>query len=120
MKKCIACGESFEERIGKKFCSSYCRSAYHYRNKQADSLFRQIDRQLKHNRQVHKKYNQAGKTTVRQEVLLKEDFNPRYFTHYYKASNGNLYLFCYEYGFMKAEENGKAKYVLIHWQEYMQ
>lgn len=103
MKQCLSCGESFVGRAGKKFCSSYCRSAYHYRNKQADSLFQQIDRQprggpLKQNRQILKKYNQAGKSTVRQEVLLKEGFNPRYFTHYrtanrWKAKNGNVYLF---------------------------
>jgi hypothetical protein len=120
MRQCLSCGEDFEGRAGKKFCSSYCRSAYHYRNKQADSLFQQIDRQLKQNRQILKKYNQAGKATVRQEVLLKEGFNPRYFTHFWKAQNGNVYLFCYEFGFFKKSENGKTKYVLIQWQPYME
>jgi hypothetical protein len=32
---------------------------------------------------------------------------------------GNLYLFCYGYGFMKQQENGKSKYVLVQWQPYM-
>jgi hypothetical protein len=30
-----------------------------------------------------------------------------------------VYLFCYEYGFMKQQENGKSKYVLVQWQPYM-
>ncbi|MFH1321368.1 MAG: hypothetical protein ABII90_12055 [Bacteroidota bacterium] len=66
-----------------------------------------------------KNFNKAGKTTIRKENLLKAGFNPRYFTHYWKAQNGNLYLFCYEYGFMDIIENDRAKYRLVHWQEYM-
>ncbi|ELR69629.1 hypothetical protein C900_04854 [Fulvivirga imtechensis AK7] len=41
------------------------------------------------------------------------------FTHYWKAKNNNLYLFCYEFGFMERTENGKAKYILIQWQPCM-
>jgi len=109
MRQCLSSGEAFEGRAGKKFCSSYCRSAYHYRNKQADSLSHQIDRQLKQNRQILKKYNQAGKSTVRQEILLKEGFNPRYFTHFWKAKNGNVYLFCRVPAIMNTDTSKKAK-----------
>jgi len=56
---------------------------------------------------------------VRKETLLAEGFNPKNFTGYWKAKNGNLYMFCYEYGFMQSTEKGKDKYVLVQWQNYM-
>ena len=47
---------------------------------------------------------------------MDEGFDPKYFTHYWKAKNENVYLFCFEYGFMKKFENDKEKYVQIQWQ----
>ncbi len=121
MRKCPTCGESVQGRTDKKFCTPYCKSAYHYQQNRdrPDNLFQQIDHQLKQNRRVLKEFNKAGKSTVRKEVLEKAGFSPRHFTHYWKAKNGNVYLFCYEYGFMKQVENGKSKYVLVQWQPYM-
>ncbi len=83
-------------------------------------MFKSIDTQIKQNRRLLKLFNRAGKATVRKEVLIEKGFNPRYFTHYWKAGNGNVYLFCYEYGFMEKVENGRAKYVLVQWQSYME
>ena len=121
-KTCLNCGKTLEGRSDKKYCDPYCKSAYQYRkNKEKEaSLFVKIDKQLRLNRRILKTYNKAGKTTVRKEVLLKKGFNPHFFTHYWKAKNGNVYLFCYEFGFMKQKENKKHKYVLIQWQKYME
>ncbi|WP_369858944.1 hypothetical protein [Aquimarina sp. I32.4] len=58
-------------------------------------------------------------STVRKEKLLSEGFNPTYFTHYWKNKKGQVYLFCYEYGFLDLKQSQKEKYVLIKWQEYM-
>jgi hypothetical protein len=66
-----------------------------------------------------KTYNKGGKVTIRAEVLLELGFNPNFFTHYWKNRKGEVYLFVYEYGFLKKTENGKEKYVLVTWQEYM-
>ena len=124
MKKrpCKQCGEPVVGRLDKKFCRESCKSIYHYLQSQQkeESLFKTIDRQLKTNRRILKEFNRAGKATVRKQVLIDEGFNPKYFTHYWKAKNGNVYLFCYEYGFMKKFENDKEKYVLIQWQKYME
>ncbi|TAJ12232.1 hypothetical protein DMA11_13840 [Marinilabiliaceae bacterium JC017] len=79
-----------------------------------------MDNQLKNNRRILKTFNKAGKSIVRKSDLLKEGFNPKYFTHYWKAQNGNLYLFCYEYGFMEKKEERAIKYVLVKWQKYME
>ena len=120
-KLCLNCDTGLEGRVGKKYCSDYCKSNYNYeKNKlKENSLFKKIDNQLKLNRRLLKEFNRAGKATVRQEKILEEGFNPKYFTHYWKNKKGDVYLFCYEYGFLKRTENGKVKYVLVEWQEYM-
>ncbi len=121
MTKCLNCNEVIEGRADKKFCNGYCKSNYHYeKNKQKESsLFKTIDDQLKLNRRLLKLFNKAGKSTVRKERLLKEGFNPNFFTHYWKNSKGDVYLFCYEYGFLTRIENGRTKFVLVEWQPYM-
>ncbi|WP_299223512.1 hypothetical protein [uncultured Aquimarina sp.] len=120
-RNCAYCNEKLEGRVGKKFCSSYCRSAFYYQqNKEKeDTLFKKIDKQLKKNRKILKGYNKAGLVTIRKEKLLKEGFSPKYFTHYWKNSKGQVYLFCYEYGFLELKDNAKSKYLLVIWQSYM-
>lgn len=121
MKSCPNCGEEVIGREGKKFCNPYCKSNYHYERskKKEDTLFKSIDNQLKLNRRILKNYNKSGKATVRTEELDKHGFDPNYFTHYWKNGKGDVYLFCYEFGFLAKVENGKSKYVLVKWQPYM-
>lgn len=121
MKKCLNCKESITGRSDRKFCSDYCKSNYHYEKKkhQEKSLFKKIDQQLKLNRRLLKDFNKAGKSTIRVEKIIAAGFNPKYFTHYWKNNKRDIYLFCYEYGFLKRTENGKAKYILVQWQDYM-
>lgn len=120
-KYCLDCRAPLEGRSDKKFCSEYCKSSYHYKKNREneDSLYRKIDKQLKKNRKILKKYNKAGKSMVRKDVLIKAGFDSSYFTHYWKNNKGNVYLFCYEYGFLETIDNNKAKYLLIQWQPYM-
>jgi len=84
------------------------------------TLFVRIDKQLKLNRRLLQHFNQAGKSTIRKEKLVQAGFNPNYFTHYWKNKNKDVYLFCYEYGFLARKESGKAKYILIKWQSFME
>ena len=119
---CLNCGEEIVGRKGKKYCGEYCKSNFHYeKNKgKGESLFKSIDKQLKLNRKILSVYNKAGKSTVRAEVLLKAGFNPGYFTNYWKNNKGDVYLFAYEFGFLKRKERGGVKYVLVTWQKYME
>lgn len=119
MAKCIDCNEVLKGRVDQKFCNDYCRASYHYkRNKEKKAgLFKTIDTQLKLNRRILKRYNLAGQAQLKKEVLIKEGFDLNYFTHYWKAKNGNVYLFCYEYGYRDLKDNGKL--MLITWQDYM-
>jgi hypothetical protein len=121
MSICLECDKEIEGRTDKKFCSHYCKSNYHYVQNKAkvDNRYKAIDLQLKLNRKILKEFNKAGKATVRKNLLLETGFNPKYFTHYWKNTAGQVYLFCYEFGFLSTTENGKDKYVLVQHQSYM-
>ena len=96
-------------------------SAYQYKTaqEQPERFYNKVDNQLKLNRRILKAYNKAGKATVRTSILRDEGFDPKFFTHYWKNKKGDVYLFVYEYGFLKKRENDNRKYVLIQWQDYM-
>ena len=121
LKKCLTCGRELEGRIDKKFCDVHCKSAYLYEQAKTEEpkFYNKVDIQLKLNRRVLKHYNKAGKSIVRASTLLEQGFDPHFFTHFWKNTKGDVYLFVYEYGFLKRRESGKDKYVLILWQDYM-
>ncbi len=121
LKKCLACDKDLQGRSDKIFCDPYCKSSYHYKKskEEAPRFYNKVDNQLKLNRRILKSFNKSGKATVRSETIKKLGFNPNFFTHYWKNKNGDVYLFVYEFGFLKRKEQQKEKYILIHWQEYM-
>lgn len=117
-KKCSECGNPYTGRADKKFCSDQCRAIYNNRlksDKEKDVL--RINSILRKNRSILKKYSPIGKTTVRKEILTTENFNFNFFTHIYRAKNGNTYYFCYEYGYMSVDD---GKIVIVNWQGYME
>ncbi|WP_055436642.1 hypothetical protein [Lacinutrix algicola] len=120
-KTCLQCDSELTGRTDKKFCDSQCKSAYQYQRakKEPERFYNKVDNQLKLNRKILKEYNKGGKVTVRTEVLNKRGFNPNFFTHYWKNKRGEVYLFVYEFGFFKLNENNKEKYLLVIWQDYM-
>ncbi|HET8859868.1 hypothetical protein [Marivirga sp.] len=121
--KCKYCNDPLSGRVDKIFCDPYCKSAYQYQEKKKTpkSLFEKVDKQLKLNRKILKQYNKDGVTTVREEMLLREGFNPKYFTNYWKNEKDDVYLFCYEYGFLRKFDKRKKLYrfILVQWQAYM-
>ncbi len=121
-KICLYCEKLIVGRSDKKFCDSYCKSSYHYKKslEEVPRFYNLVDKQLKKNRRILKSYNKAGKATVRGQILLDQGFNPNFFTHYWKNNKGDVYLFVFEYGFLKKEEHSKEKYILIKWQDYME
>lgn len=119
---CLFCDKKVEGRIDKLYCSVYCKASFHYlKNKSKErSRFQKIDDQLKRNRSVLKHFHKTGLTTILKEELLAKGFNPNYFTNYWKNNKKEVYLFCYEYGFLSLKQQSKEKYVIIDWQEYME
>lgn len=59
-------------------------------------------------------------TSLRKEVLLDEGFDPHFFTNYWKNGKGQVYLFCYEYGYLSLKQGDTDKYLLRTWQPYME
>jgi hypothetical protein len=118
---CKSCGKPIEGRSDKIFCDSYCKSSYHYKKsvEEAPRFYNQVDNQLKANRRLLKQYNKAGKATIRAATIKNEGFDPNFFTHYWKNKKGDVYLFVYEYGFLKKREHNTEKYVLVKWQTFM-
>ncbi|WP_223551468.1 hypothetical protein [Aestuariivivens sp. NBU2969] len=119
---CLACNKELNTgRSDKRFCDLHCKSSYHYRKSldEAPRFYNKVDNQLRLNRRILKRFNKAGKATVRANVLLQQGFNPRFFTHYWKNQKGDVYLFVFEFGFLKVKEHNAEKYVLIQWQDYM-
>jgi hypothetical protein len=108
-------------RKDKKFCDEYCKSAYHYQQKQIneDAFYKRVEAQLKLNRSLLKAFNRAGKSVIRSEVLLEKGFCRDFFTHYWRNKKGEVYLFVYEFGFLSVKQNGRKKFVLVKWQNYM-
>ena len=121
-KKCVACGKELTGRSDKRFCDLHCKSSYHYRRslEEEPRFYNRVDNQLKTNRRILKQYNKAGKATVRSSLIKDEGFDSKFFTHYWKNGKGDVYLFVYEYGFLKKQEHNIEKYVLIKWQDYME
>ena len=66
MKICPTCGETIKGRRDKIFCSPNCRSTAQYENKVIhEQFYFQVDKQLKTNRKILKRYNKSGFTTLR-------------------------------------------------------
>lgn len=119
-KKCPICSAVVKGRIDKIFCSTKCKSIDQYEKRQeTETFYLTVEKQLRTNRKILKKYNKSGFTTIRKSKLISEGFNPKFFTHYWKNKKGDVYLFIYEYGFLNLQDMGKEKYMLVTWQEYM-
>jgi predicted nucleic acid-binding Zn ribbon protein len=119
-KICPVCESPLKGRSDKKFCSTKCKSIHQYETRQEkEAFYLEVDRLLKTNRKVLKTYNFRGFTTVRKELLINDGFDPNFFTHYWKNSKGDIYLFVYDYGFLDLKKSGKDKYLIVQWQEYM-
>jgi predicted nucleic acid-binding Zn ribbon protein len=108
VRPCLTCGKPVKGRADKKFCDDYCRNAYNNQLK-ADSskLVTNINNALKKNRRILENLlppsEEMTKTT--KEKLLARGFNFKYLTHTYTNKKGNVYFFCYEYGYLPLEHD---------------
>ena len=121
VKLCLQCSKVLFGRSDKKFCDVHCKSSYQYQKSKTEAppFYVKVDNQLKLNRKILKQYNKAGNASVRLNVLQNEGFNPNFFTHFWKNNINDVYLFVYEYGFLKKKVGNVYKYILVQWQDYM-
>ena len=103
---CLACGKIVHGRADKKFCNDYCRNAYNNNVKAVNSpLIRNINNALLKNRRILEAALGAEEIQkVQKEKLLQQGFQFKFITHTYINKKGNIYFFCYEYGYLPLEQ----------------
>jgi hypothetical protein len=107
-KKCLECEEPIIGRRDKKFCSDFCRTAYHNSvSHQNESSLRAINKVLLKNRKIlletQTKRSRITKTSV--YVLQEKGFDFSYYTHCRPDRTGQVVVYCYEIGYIRIEEN---------------
>lgn len=101
---CLDCSEPIQGRADKKFCDDQCRSNYNNRLKTDQSNFeREVNTILRKNKSILRQANPEGKTKTNKDKLLSKGFNFNYFTHVYQTQKGHQYHFCYEYGYLRLD-----------------
>jgi predicted nucleic acid-binding Zn ribbon protein len=101
-KKCLACNKPLHGRTDKKFCNDYCRNVYNNSLKSMNSgPIRNINNVLLKNRKILSQLlNNEDMAKTTKEKLLQHGFNFKYITHSYTNKKGNVYFFCYEFGYL--------------------
>jgi hypothetical protein len=116
-RTCKECEQKLVGRKDQKFCSDYCRNAFNNRqNEDVNAYARRINNILRKNRRVLALLNPTGKITVDGITLAEEGFNFHYFTNIYKTQKGAQYYFCYDYGYIKLDND---QYMLVKKQDYV-
>jgi len=101
-ENCLACDKKLSGRSDKKYCNDYCRSEYNNKVKGAvNNTVRNINNKLKRNRHVLSLLLGDQKSKKAQgDYLRKEGFFFDFHTHTFTNKKGDVYKFCYEYGYL--------------------
>jgi hypothetical protein len=104
-RPCLECNKPLKGRIDKKFCDDYCRNAYNNKSKIEESAYvRKINQILRRNRRVLEELlGNEGMSKQSKASLINKGFQFHFHTHQYANKKGNIYYFCYEYGFLPLE-----------------
>ncbi len=115
---CLYCQEEIKGRSDKLFCDPQCKSAFHNTKPNSnEAMMRNLNKQLRLNRGALRKACPMGKATVRKEFLKTMGMDFRYITHTWKGKGGQIYLFCYDYGYAPVQDPEKV--LIIQQQDYM-
>lgn len=116
-RECKQCGRELLGRADQKYCSDYCRNAYHHKNnKVVNNYMVRVNRILKRNRKILAELNPKGKSKVTRFQLFEKGFNFNYFTNTYTTQKGVTYFFCYDYGYLPLEDE---LYALVMKEKYV-
>lgn len=109
-RPCLACGATVKGRADKKFCNDYCRNNYNNQQKakgNQSSLVRNINNALLKNRVILESFLPEGMDTAKtsRDKLLQAGFSFKYFTQSYTTKTGNVYHYCYDFGYRHLEND---------------
>src|ERR1700712_1398875 len=102
IKLCTTCTKSLKGRTDKKFCDDNCRNNYNNQLKAGDNNFvRNINNALRKNRRILESLLPEAEEMAKasKDKMLSKEFQFKYSTHTYRNKKGNIYFFCYEYGY---------------------
>lgn len=120
-RKCQECGTEIYGRIDKKFCSDQCRNTFNNRTHAiANSYIRKVNYTIRKNRKIMEDLlisSDKDAIKIKKSKLFDLGFSFEYYTNIYKTKTGNYYYFCYEYGFMKIDEE---YFTVVKREEYLQ
>jgi hypothetical protein len=104
---CRECAVLLKGRSDQKFCTDQCRNQYNNRNyAQKLAVQRQVNRILVQNQQILAHLLMIEKKRRVQEVdLLIRGYNFQFQTHTKQAKNGECYIFCYDFGYLRLSSN---------------
>jgi hypothetical protein len=73
----------------------------------SNNLIRNINNALKKNRNVLSSFLNEEDDTIKvsREKLLESGFLFKYGTHTYTNKKGNVYIYCYDYGYLKLDND---------------
>ncbi|RYY14822.1 MAG: hypothetical protein EOO04_29620 [Chitinophagaceae bacterium] len=106
LRECQECGKPVKGRTDKKFCDDYCRNSYNNRhNSDYTNHMRNVNNILRKNRRLLELAIPAGEGLVKcmKRKIADQGFNFTYHTHQYTNKKGDVYFFCYEYGYLPLE-----------------
>ncbi len=104
---CLTCNSELKGRIDKKYCDDQCRANYNNRVNADPRYVREVNCILRKNRRILEQLipETEGKSKVNFKKLHDKGFNFSYHTHIYTTKTGAVYYFCYEYGYLKLEND---------------
>lgn len=103
---CMDCGALLKGRSDKRFCNDYCRSHhYHQVNKDELLFLKEINKILKKNKIILERFYTQGISALHRSPMLAAGFNFNYFTHLKSGHGGRTCIYCYEYGYVKLNED---------------
>ena len=103
---CPECGSAMSGRVDKKYCSDVCRTAFHNRHRVTDNDYvRAVNHILQRNRRIlMENTSDARPARVNMAELQTRGFDFNYYTHCRPDHNGNVLVFCYDYGYLRTEK----------------
>lgn len=113
-KYCANCGEPLSNRgrSDRRFCGEGCKNEY-YNNikKKVQDETKPVVHALKQNRRILMELLGDLKTkSLTEKKLLEKGFQFKYHTHHFITHNGDTYTYCFDYGYLKREDE---KYMIV-------
>jgi predicted nucleic acid-binding Zn ribbon protein len=108
-KTCLSCDKPINGRADKKFCDDNCRNVYNNQlNSDSNNFVRNVINTLRKNRRILEELIPSNESMVRTSLdkMLQKGYQTQYHTHTYTNKKGDVYHFCFEYGYLKLEGNG--------------